>query len=245
MRTFKLFSDDRALFNILEPYLSDDNCGSLTLNQATEEVIPTINKDVINVLDLGCGDGRSRSFFGSLDRNIKWTGCDIESSPEVKSRNDHSGVVNFNGIDIPFEDNSFDYIYSNQVFEHVRFPDSLLRSVERVLSPGGIFAFSVSHLEPYHSYSIFNFTPYGAYRVVTEAGLEMLKIHTVIDCFRLIKRRFENRQRTLTEFLNSPSPLEEIIEKSSLSQGLSVKEINYLKLLYSAEFVAISKKSDV
>jgi SAM-dependent methyltransferase len=39
---------------------------------------------------------------------------------------------------IPFDDNQFDVIYANQVFEHVRFMDRMFEECARVLRPGGV-----------------------------------------------------------------------------------------------------------
>jgi ubiquinone/menaquinone biosynthesis C-methylase UbiE len=39
---------------------------------------------------------------------------------------------------IPFEDNTFDVIYANQVFEHVKFFHSMISECSRVLKPKGI-----------------------------------------------------------------------------------------------------------
>ena len=38
---------------------------------------------------------------------------------------------------IPFEDQRFDVVYSNQVFEHIRFLDQMLAECTRVLRPDG------------------------------------------------------------------------------------------------------------
>ena len=72
-------------------------------------------------------------------------------------------------------------MFSRQVFEHVRHPDALMREVARVLKPGGVFFGSVAYLEPYHSRSIFNFTPYGLMTVLGNAGLRLSELRPGID----------------------------------------------------------------
>ncbi|PBC02075.1 class I SAM-dependent methyltransferase [Mesorhizobium sp. WSM3860] len=53
---------------------------------------------------------------------------------------------------IPFRDNSFDYVISNAVLEHVRDPFSAAREMTRVLKPGGEMFVHVPFLQPYHGY---------------------------------------------------------------------------------------------
>ena len=38
-----------------------------------------------------------------------------------------------------YDDNTFDFVISNQVFEHIRYPLDSYKEIARVLKPGGIF----------------------------------------------------------------------------------------------------------
>lgn len=53
---------------------------------------------------------------------------------------------------IPFRDESFDYVISNAVLEHVRDPFGAAREMTRVLKPGGEMFVHVPFLQPYHGY---------------------------------------------------------------------------------------------
>jgi len=44
----------------------------------------------------------------------------------------------YDGVSVPYPDNSFDYIYSISVLEHASNPAKLLQEVARVLRPGGL-----------------------------------------------------------------------------------------------------------
>lgn len=194
----------------------------------------------LRVLDLGCGDGKSIDWFKGCGLDVDWKGLDIEDSPEAKSRKRTDGEFrSYNGVDIPFDDSSFDVVFSNQVFEHVRHPETVLREICRVLCKGGIFMGSVSYLEPFHSYSLFNFTPLGWYTINVENGLTPTLLAGGIDALALIRRSL--RFAEAGENIWTCSPLnKEIIEDDSLS----IRAKNYKMLLSSGHMVFSSTKSE-
>lgn len=71
-------------------------------------------------------------------------GVDIRDSVEALARTRLDlDVVYFDGVNIPLGAESVDFIYSSQVFEHVRHPEPLLREMRRVLQPSGTVAVNV------------------------------------------------------------------------------------------------------
>ncbi len=124
------------------------------------------------MLDLGCGSGDSVDLFRARDPRVEWVGLDIEGSREVGERTrDDARFETFDGVAIPFDAASFDLVYCKQVLEHVRRPAPLLAEVARVLSPDGLFAGSTSQFEPFHSMSVWNYTPVGFALLLGDAGL--------------------------------------------------------------------------
>ena len=102
----------------------------------------------IAVLDLGCGAGDILSDL--VEYGYDLYGYDLADAAEGhgEARRErllpHFGdqyashvKVTSSQRDIPFEDSSFDVVYANQVFEHVRFFDRMLSECARVLKPGG------------------------------------------------------------------------------------------------------------
>lgn len=191
----------------------------------------------IKILDLGCGDGRSIDWFTNCGVEFEWKGLDIENSPEVKTRVRVDGEFHsYDGVNIPFGDETFDVVFSHQVFEHVRHPERLLREVNRVLKADGLFFGSVSYLEPLHSYSIFNFTPYGWYTINVDNGLIPKVLAGGIDSIGLIERGLG---RKMPDNLWSCSPLNrEIIDDPALNE----KQKNYKILMNSGHMVFMSEK---
>lgn len=195
-----------------------------------------------NVLDVGCGDGNSADLFAEWAPEIRWVGVDIAHSPEVNARTRSDLEFHtFDGTELPFSDNSFDLVYSSQVLEHVRHPGALLKDIFRVLRPGGMLAGSTSHLEPFHSFSFWNFTPYGFKILVKEAGFELTEIRPSIDGMALIFRRLVNAPKFMNRWWWRESPLNFLISLRGRIRG-EHRTINAAKLLYCGQFSFLCTK---
>ena len=83
------------------------------------------------LLDLGAGTGAANDVFG--DRRV----VALDPSPEMLSTNGASRRLVGVGERLPFEDNSFDAVFSAYVFRNLDSVDVTLTEVERVLRPGG------------------------------------------------------------------------------------------------------------
>ena len=195
------------------------------VSSAGEMLSGALDGNALRVLDLGCGDGRAIDILKRMSPTARYSGVDIESSPEVASRRRTDGdFYTYDGTTLPFEDASFDVVFSQQVFEHVRHPDRVVREIERVLAPGGRFVGSVSYLEPYHSYSIFNFTPYGVFRVVEDNGLHLREMRPGVEGLSLIAR-----QVTMRRIARFPVAYP-MIDAAGRVKGWDARRRNYLKL---------------
>lgn len=197
-----------------------------------------------NVMDLGCGTGNSVDYFKKKDLHIKWVGVDIRSSIEVNSRTRNDvKFMTFDGVNLPFEENSFDMIFSNHVLEHVKYPRKLLKEVQRILVPGGYFVGSTSHLEPYHSHSLWNYTPYGFKILVEEAGMELKELRPSIDALTLIVRRVFGRLKFFNRYWEKESPLNKLINFVGFITHKEHIKINLIKLLFCGQFVFLVQKA--
>ena len=225
-------------------YIPNDHSNQVRIEYYLERIIKLKNiNEKYFVLDLGCGLGESFDYFMSLNKKINWYGLDIEDSPEVRTRKESNReYITFNGIDIPFPDNYFDLIYCKQVLEHVRYPKELLAEVNRVLKPGGYFTGSTSHLEPYHSLSYWNYTPYGFSALIEEAKLELLEVRPSIDSLTLIIRRGLRDLSLFNIFWKIESPLNLFISIIGKIFRISDFKINEIKLLFCGQFIFFAKK---
>lgn len=109
------------------------------------------------LLDFGCSEGWS--VYQYRKKGIKAYGVDVVNSHDnvqqickdegiIKADEDILRTIDMNNYKIPFEDNTFDVIVSDQVFEHVQNYPEALAEIKRVLKPEG----SALHVIPsrYH-----------------------------------------------------------------------------------------------
>ena len=199
------------------------------------------------VLDLGCGSGSSVDFFRARDPAVEWIGLDIPDSPELRTRTrTDAQFETFDGISIPFEEGSFDLVYCKQVLEHVHQPRPLLAEVHRVLAPGGFMAGSTSQLEPFHSFSTWNYTPYFMRLLLQEAGLSVLELRPGIDGIALITSRMVVQGRLFNrlwgQWWGGQSPLNRAIDLYGRALKLDPRAINATKLLFCGQFAFLAQR---
>ncbi len=117
------------------------------------------------VLDVGCGDGHfaSVAFERPLDVGIDPWGGPIRKAAWYGG---YRGLVQGDGVRMPFPDNHFGSAISNSVLEHIPPVDEVLRETARVLRPGAPFVFCV----PNHQF----LSGLGLSRILDRMGLRRL-----------------------------------------------------------------------
>ncbi len=106
-------------------------------NKFCKHIIETFNIPMgAKMLDIGCGDGTFTKEFENLGLNAY--GLDISDSASKKLGKNFK-LWNLQQQDYPYEKESFDFIFSKSVVEHLREPDILLDEAYRLLKPGGLF----------------------------------------------------------------------------------------------------------
>jgi SAM-dependent methyltransferase len=196
-----------------------------------------------SVLDLGCGAGDSVEQFRNVNPSVEWVGVDIERSPEVAARRrEDAEFVVFDGVHLPFGDASFDSVYCKQVLEHVRAPAPLLAEVARVLRPGGLFAGSTSQLEPFHSFSTWNYTPYGLSLLLADAGLSVVEMRAGIDSLALVVNRGLGMRAWTRRWWSVESPLNRVAGLFGRARRLEPRQVNAIKLLLCGQFTFLASR---
>ncbi len=226
----------KKIFDILKDIIPNDHCNQTNSQQMILNKLTNIKKP-LKVLDLGCGIGSSEKMFYKISKYIDWRGVDIEESPEVSSRSGkNKNITTYDGVNLPFDDCEFDIVYSNQVLEHVEYPDKVLSEVSRVLNNNGKFIGQTSQLEPYHSYSLWNFTVYGFNKICDRSNLCLNEVRPSIDGVTLVKRKYYNSPKEYSKWFHEESPCNQEIQDNALKSNVSNRIVNYRKLLICGQF---------
>ena len=116
------------------------------------------------MLDFGCGK-RPYEKYISVEEYI---GLDIESSGH--NHEEEKIDVYYNGRNIPFNDNSFDSVFSTEVFEHVFNLNVVTSEIYRVLKPSGHLLISIPFVWDEHEapYDFARYTSFGIKSILEE-----------------------------------------------------------------------------
>jgi SAM-dependent methyltransferase len=108
------------------------------------------------VLDLGAGAGivEQMNFRGKV---AKMCGVDLDPRVQENQMLDEGKLADAERI--PYDDNSFDVVFSDNVLEHLECPDNVFKEVNRVLKPGGIYLFKTPNKWHYVP-TIYRITPH-------------------------------------------------------------------------------------
>jgi len=119
------------------------------INHARKEIIPLAKK---NVLEIGSGTGANLEFY-NINEIDKLVLSDYKISKKLVDNIDSVGykdkieLVELDVLDLPYEDNSFDYVVHSLVFCTVKDVDKGLTEIKRVLKDDGKLLF-IEHIIP-------------------------------------------------------------------------------------------------
>jgi SAM-dependent methyltransferase len=173
------------------------------------------------VLEIGCGSGRYALRLAEQTR-CRVLGLDvnplgIRNAKEMAVRVQLESLARFEECDVsrplPFDDETFDAVFSNDVLCHIADRVSVLRELERVLKPGGRLLFSDAlvigglvtkeELAIRSSIGFYVFNPPGCNEALIErAGLRLLSATDTTESAAQIARQWHDaRQRRKQELV--------------------------------------------
>lgn len=99
----------------------------------------------MNLLDCGCGPGSITAGFATLVNPGTVIGIDLEISQVQTAQNlaKEQSIKNLkfqagSTYNLPFNNESFDAVFSHAMLEHLQEPQKVLQEIWRVLKPGGV-----------------------------------------------------------------------------------------------------------
>jgi len=164
--------DIRDYWNVQPPFKAMEGAKPLSREWYTSisrhryEIVPYMYQWVSfptyggkRLLEIGCGAGTDLAEFARYGTSV--VGVDITDTAVnlTRGRLDVEGlrgeVTTYDGVGLPFQDNSFDVVYSWGVLHHSPRFDDLFAEIARVLKPGGEFVFMLySRASLLYHYSI-------------------------------------------------------------------------------------------
>lgn len=122
------------------------------------------------LLDIGCGN---KPYEGICNVD-EYIGLEIDDDG---NRNHSCADKFYDGKVIPFKDNSFDSILSNQVFEHVFNPNEFLIEINRVTKIGGTFLITVPFVWDEHEqpFDYARYSSFGLKHILDINGFEIVE----------------------------------------------------------------------
>jgi SAM-dependent methyltransferase len=176
----------------------------------------------------------------------------IDTANQLAKTNELASQVRFELCDVsknlPFKDQTFDAMFSNDVLCHVPGRPAVIKEIFRVLKPGARILFSdalvvggiISHLEIATRSSIgyYNFSPPGENeRLIEQAGFKVLKASdTTNNAAEIAKRWHDARDKRKAELVaaEGPSNFEGVQQFLACVHTLT-SERRLLRYLYLAE----------
>lgn len=149
-QTDKIHQDFKTKFDYTEHYQKDAETFDYILGHdvATTDhefrrIRESITRRIPNseqfILDVGCGGGWAANYY--QDKNNRLVSMDIAKKNVINAYKNYSfenhAAVCADVLNLPFKENSFDYIFSSEVIEHVPDPTLFIKNLLRVLKPGG------------------------------------------------------------------------------------------------------------
>ncbi len=148
---------------------------SVLTRKAYESTIPALLKDSDNyrILDYGCGARPYEYLF--KDHISEYIGVDVGENQKA----DFSITP---GERLNFDDNSFDFVLSSQVLEHVKDVEQYMGECFRVLKSGGILLLSTHGTWQFHAspYDYNRWTCMGLQYLIERSGFEVIEYKPIL-----------------------------------------------------------------
>ncbi|TAF67235.1 MAG: class I SAM-dependent methyltransferase [Cytophagales bacterium] len=157
------------------------------------------------LLDFGCG----RKPYQDLFQVEEYIGLDTEQSGHPHEGEERSQIdVFYDGNTIPLPEESFDAVFSSEVFEHVFELEHSLSEINRILKPKGKLLFTTPFVWDEHEipYDFGRYSQYGLKHILEKKGFTVINIsksgHFITTLTQLQALYVFHLLRTPNKYLN-------------------------------------------
>jgi SAM-dependent methyltransferase len=167
----------------INPYFID----RFTLFKAIKKFSKKIKSENY-ILDVGCGKKPYKKYF----KTDHYFGIEIDFGGHANHAKEADAF--YDGKNIPFDNESFDYILSTQVLEHVENPNYLVREMFRVLKINGEVLVTIPFVCNEHEqpFDFWRFTQFGCKKIMEEAGFKEINITPTCGIFSVVGQLFSS-----------------------------------------------------
>ena len=169
-------------------------------------------KKGMKMLEVGCGRGEFLENFHKLGLNV--FGLDI--SPEAKSFKEEFNIkiCDVENERLPFDDNTFDIVYSKSFIEHLYYPERYLREAHRVLKPNGLLLTLVPDWESNYKIYFDDFTHRTPFTFISLKDAYLMHDFKRVNVFKFRQLPIVWKYPFLNSFCRLISPLVPIRSKN-------------------------------
>ena len=113
-----------------------------------------VDLEGVRILDVGCGVGTYVRRFRAFSDDVH--GIEVEPDRVTEASAELPNIVLAVGEALPYPDDHFDLVFSNEVIEHVDDDRATAAEMVRVTKPGGaIVAFAPNRLYPFETHGVY------------------------------------------------------------------------------------------
>jgi SAM-dependent methyltransferase len=236
---------DSSLVRALGDCVPPDTLAAPWAEERLRDVFAPERRDL---LDFGCGGSHHRAFIEGF--GYRWQGVDYMggvASGVAAAVEAQPDVTFYDGLTLPFPDASFDVVFSMLSLHCVQDIRRSFGEIARVLRPGGRFIGQTASLEAMQDFTTYTFTPHGFRIAVDGAGLRLFRVWPKHDALSFLLRRllieFQSSEiGSVDPLLNPDGLVYDCIVETGRKAGLSIRDINLLRVLFSAHFVFEAEK---
>jgi SAM-dependent methyltransferase len=133
------------------------------------------------VLDIGCGNKPYKELF----RHTNYQGLEIDTP---KKRQKRIADYFYDGTKMPFTNEEFDGLVSNEVFEHVYNPDEFLKELNRILKKEGQLLITVPFIWDEHEqpHDFARYTSFGLRFLLEKHGFTIIQHKKTLNNIKII-----------------------------------------------------------